>query len=628
MRLARRGFALIVAAALAIGLWPAAGAASNDIRLELVIGSPTMTVNGVESAIQQPYIESGTTMVPLSVITRAFGAGLKLENNKTITLTYNSTTVVLTIGSATVKVNDVEHTLAVAPKIVNDLTMVPLRFIVQAFGATVTPNGGAITIVGKKAGVEAASESSDTINPDAGKTKVGDSYFGWSMNYPSGLTLVDQSDNGDVALWHDVNEKPGLIVFVDEVSGELSREEMARHVEGYYAEDEFTLERRSISVNGRTFEKIVSRSRNGWYFEYRAVQQEDRVYIVTSGIESDDRSALDAYKGLLDSFDLSFDAADPELKDITKVRDGVITLQDEDYGLTVQLPPDWIHLTDSTYPLFIKGEDHFLSFEVRTLKPGETALQWMKEERASWEEEYAPGYLRNIRQSTKLMKDGRANVLSMDYSFDKKTWWTSHDVYLITGGHKYYISYSYLIGAAEDSEEVYRRAISSLDIDVRFIDAHFSDIEEDESLDTLTTVKTSKKYKYSITLPQSWTGIETDFESDAISYNYDYGFFFVFVYEDIPASALSQEIQREIRESGELSGQKLKNLTYPTIGGRSAIKLEVENSGSGSPSNSVSYILEHNNCSYLFVFSTFQSNDTSKRRTQIEGVIQSLQFTP
>lgn len=77
-----------------------------------------------------PIQEKGTTLVPLRVISENLGA--KVDYNKVtseITLTKNNTHILLTIGKATVKVNGVVSELQTSPKVVNNTTMVPLRFI-------------------------------------------------------------------------------------------------------------------------------------------------------------------------------------------------------------------------------------------------------------------------------------------------------------------------------------------------------------------------------------------------------------------------------------------------------------------------------------------------------------------
>jgi len=53
------------------------------------------------------------------------------------TFTDGVTTVELTIGSTTITVNGEEQIMDVAPEISNDRTMLPARWVAEAFGARV-----------------------------------------------------------------------------------------------------------------------------------------------------------------------------------------------------------------------------------------------------------------------------------------------------------------------------------------------------------------------------------------------------------------------------------------------------------------------------------------------------------
>lgn len=80
-----------------------------------------------------PVIESGTTLVPMRAIFEALGAEIKWNNEtQTVTGTKDATKVELTIGSKTVKKNGTVSQLAVAPKLVDGNTMIPLRYVSES----------------------------------------------------------------------------------------------------------------------------------------------------------------------------------------------------------------------------------------------------------------------------------------------------------------------------------------------------------------------------------------------------------------------------------------------------------------------------------------------------------------
>jgi hypothetical protein len=94
-------------------------------------------VNGSQVQFDQPPIErSGRVFVPLRGVFERLGASVVYDNGK-ITATGNGRDIALQIGSTTAVVNGDTRTLDVAPFIVGQRTLVPLRFISESLGANV-----------------------------------------------------------------------------------------------------------------------------------------------------------------------------------------------------------------------------------------------------------------------------------------------------------------------------------------------------------------------------------------------------------------------------------------------------------------------------------------------------------
>ncbi len=95
----------------------------------------------------EPIIENSRTLVPLRAIFEAMGASVQWnEATRTVTAVKGSTTVVLPIGSTQPTVNGLEWPLDVPAKISQSRTLAPLRFVGEAFGGTVDWNGTTRTI--------------------------------------------------------------------------------------------------------------------------------------------------------------------------------------------------------------------------------------------------------------------------------------------------------------------------------------------------------------------------------------------------------------------------------------------------------------------------------------------------
>lgn len=112
----------------------------EQTTIQLSVGSATATVDtqSLDMGAQPVLLKSGTVMVPLRFISEALGATVDwLPAMRIITLKRGETSIQLQIGSKTGLIDLRPMSLLEAPIIVGDRTLVPLRFISEAFGADV-----------------------------------------------------------------------------------------------------------------------------------------------------------------------------------------------------------------------------------------------------------------------------------------------------------------------------------------------------------------------------------------------------------------------------------------------------------------------------------------------------------
>jgi hypothetical protein len=111
----------------------------NTTVLILTIGADIVSVNGKATSIDAaPEIVASRTFVPLRFIAESFGATVEwLPETQGITITLGDHTLGLQIGNATAVIDGTIVSLPAAPYIKNGRTMVPLRVISEAFGGDV-----------------------------------------------------------------------------------------------------------------------------------------------------------------------------------------------------------------------------------------------------------------------------------------------------------------------------------------------------------------------------------------------------------------------------------------------------------------------------------------------------------
>ncbi len=110
------------------------------VIIQLKIGDPTAYINGVPRLLDAaPFIAQSRTMVPIRFISEAFGAEVQWDNaERKITIQLEKNQIILWIQQQNALINEQEYTLDAPPIIVNQRTFVPVRFISEGFGAEVS----------------------------------------------------------------------------------------------------------------------------------------------------------------------------------------------------------------------------------------------------------------------------------------------------------------------------------------------------------------------------------------------------------------------------------------------------------------------------------------------------------
>lgn len=163
----------------------------------------TVTVNGerVEFPNAAPLIENDRTLVPMRAIFEALGATVEWDEATKTVISYNAegnTAIVMQIDCDKMFVNDTEIALDVPPKIVDDSTVVPVRAIAEAMDCTVEWDAAAKTVIITK------NTSTEIANP-------------WTE-----CTSLDEL-NGMIASGHEVNYSVNQLKNDDNLKAETFR---------------------------------------------------------------------------------------------------------------------------------------------------------------------------------------------------------------------------------------------------------------------------------------------------------------------------------------------------------------------------------------------------------------------
>ncbi len=319
---------------------PAFSASAQTPRVEISfrVGDSTLKINGVEVQVETPYVVGeGVTLVPLRVITEAFGATVGWDaDTQTVTLDYPGVNILLQIGNPIAEVNGKTETLLAAPELPNSSTMVPLRFISENFGATVSyDDATAAILVVKEAGAQNGSSLVGAVD-----TKyIGDSYYGWSMENPLHLEMTErrfdglytQFESGENAILtlsiSFLKDSYDLTLDFNKAKASLSDYTLVKA-------DKFP-ETNSMHLQGRNtqyFIDMYSVAKDGYYFSLIAV------------IANDDTELRDETIRILSTFKPEYTTE--ETHDLSNINGEWRTFESTNYNISMQVPADYVLYDD------------------------------------------------------------------------------------------------------------------------------------------------------------------------------------------------------------------------------------------------------------------------------------------
>ena len=142
----------------------------------LAHGDVSVYVDGSRISFDvEPQIINGRTMVPLRAIFEVLGATVLWDNDtRTVTAFNNECYVVATIDKISMTVNGENKEMDVPPMIVSGRTLVPARFVAEAFGCDVKWDGDTktVSITSKSVSYEEPEENNnENIEEATGKNE-------------------------------------------------------------------------------------------------------------------------------------------------------------------------------------------------------------------------------------------------------------------------------------------------------------------------------------------------------------------------------------------------------------------------------------------------------------------------
>lgn len=542
--------------------------------------------------------------------------------------------LVVSIGASKVKTL-VDYNEAIKKYLPDD----KVDITIQSGSSTVTKSVTLGEVLHPETKWKEDAEGSD-LDADRGKTKIGDSHFGWSMKYPAGLVKGRQSEDGNSINFVDAKGEFSLSIQVDSESDELSPSALLNKLTGAEEDDygdetpSTILERQYVKREGGPFAKIVGRSGDQGYIQTRGFLHQGRLYKLQLFVTKDHYNndfKQNSYNDLLDSFKLSFNAQDESLKDISVYSSGNTTYTNE-YGLSFALPSSWQKSGYTGNSSFFNDDySQMVQVHVTSASSGDTLAAWSERERKQFEAQYVSKY-RKIADPEELTLAG-VPALKTAYAETLGNKWTAgYSLFFIKDKYKYQLEVSY----PQDEEgaevnDLLHTLTSTIEVDKDSMDQELGFIQDlDELMDPDRTITyKNEKYKYSLQIPEMWTSSKSYDNKDQVSKSFLFTGGYLTIGADTKQSyedAVKEEDAARKKSHDNDSEYVFTDEETTVFGGVKAKKYEVNYASAKVPYKETTYIFSQNQISYTVTLRMDEAVRTAANEARLNKAFASLKF--
>ncbi|GAB6991372.1 copper amine oxidase N-terminal domain-containing protein [Paenibacillus pini] len=619
--------AAVIMASSALPVW-AADRGADKLVIQLKTGSAIAVINGQEQRIAaKPYMEKGTTMVPLGVFNKAFGSEVRLEKTNVIKVMYGPHTVSLTIGSTVAWVDGHKIILDTAPTMASGTLMVPLRVVAKGIGATI--NSGKANEIN----ISLVPTDNDVvvdpgIDNDLGKTKIGNSFYQWTMNYPSGLVLGSGDEDESVASFSDAEDNYYIEVHANDQEVQLSAADLLEQlVEDAKDSGETVLDREAFPQAKVPYARIIAKDSDGTYWECRQYYNNDRLYeVYFADTKASNYKDLSKYAGLLNSFDTGFNVSDKAVKDLSTVKNGMRSAFNDDYGISLNVPAGWS--MDHADMYYESKEGSYLKLNVSSAPKGSTLDQWSGQLKTWLEESFVPESYQFVKTYPIQIsgEDGIVNEVRYNYG---DGWITEYEVMIQKNGYRYYTEYAVPEDQKDDLAR-FKPLMDAIHIDFDVVTDTFGNLEEDSFLTAKSkkVTKTSKAFQYKIDIPQYWTAVHDKFEKSPVEYQFTGGRFLLTVEKTGTVEATVSQLKSYYNEAAKTQKDfKIVKIEEITFAGVTATSFTLHQVKDDIPYVGRQLVFQKNGKVYTLTASLNDANATTLQKDTLDSTLNSFEFT-
>ncbi len=491
---------------------------STVITVSFKAGTASYAVNGKEVKAEASAVVKGKTFVPVKVITDALGASFTPDlKKKTAVIRYNDVEIKITDKKQEAIVAGKKTNMDAAPYIKNSSFMATITFLADVFGADITNSGGKVTFTKEIANPNSIKDFG-TLVKNSNKSKVGDSYYNWSMKLPRELIMGSRSFNGDRSFFISQDSTYCISVAISDKDKDATMEDEQQNLREE-AEDSTLIDCGIYELNGVEYAEVVYKD-SELTFVKRVYMTDAKEFSILLLLDNDKSYLDNKYQDLLDSFQFKFskDGSTEDLSDVTAT--GYRRYQDTQFKWSAKILPDWRESKDENIHNEVqffgpKGEK--FSVKIYSLEKGENLDSITASELKNYERYYNAEMFKLEKQESAVIAGVKCNKLYCKYTKTDKLKYGC-DIFFADKNYKYVLSYEIPEETYNDSNK--RMMVEGMANSFRFeqLDLKATGKLMDPSKVTSSTkTRTIEEDLYSFKLPSGWKKSQEN-NSDYISY--------------------------------------------------------------------------------------------------------------
>lgn len=663
---------------------------NNSISIKFSLNSDIFLINGKKVTAVKPIVEKGTTLVPLRLISEAFGLKVEWNNTeKSATIINGTSKIKLYISRKEAYVDKKPIQLTLAPRIIKGKTMVPIRFISEKLGAqvsydkktktasiikyntstnvvkssdkstTVTKSSDKSTNVVKSSDkatnvtpvtdastdiIKSNDESTSIVDyssllKSSTKEKVGDSYNDWSINMPKSMQLTTKKFDCSDLSFESTDGRSAFSIIVRTTKND-SLEYVLSEINNLVS-GETLLKQGIFSNSSYKYASIIIKKEDN-ILEVRKIIKGKKIFTLSfATINTKDYLKNTEITNFLDSFDFKFDKLSGNTEDLSNVSsDGFRSYENERFKWSINIIADWTQIeADSDSNKNKENEVSFGSLDgshmiisMYNKDDGLTLQKWIDEEKKYNSEKVN-------KERFQLLKDfsvtrNKKEFYTMKYRYKPG----NDDLYfyeIFSVGSKY--KYTVVVGMTEatfnnpNTLANIEKMINSFNFSESTLGEDYSFVEGNSKNSDYTFRKlSSDDFGWEISIPSTWLAHDKNNDQDFVAYVDPFG---RMLFQLMSNNDLSYQDYIENYENSLLSPKKssaeMKNISSENvkINGISAKKYVNQLVLAGEDFTEEYYVFSKNETLYTLSVAVRSSNTSNYFSGVVQKIIDSIQVS-